>query len=67
MRRAPKPSATHAITAAFTRVERPGDFVAAARLSKDWLQRAGARALVLGARLSRQIEGTLDIVAGAAR
>ncbi len=67
MRRAPELSATHAITAAFTRVEQPRDFVAAARLSEDWLQRMGARALVLGARLSRQVEGTPDIVAGAAR
>lgn len=62
MSRAPKLSAPHAITAAFTRVERPRDFVAAARLSEDWLQRR-----VLGARLSRQIEGMPDIVAGAAR
>jgi len=67
MRRAPKLSATRAITDAFTRVDRPRDFVAAARLSQDWLQRMGARALVRGVGLSRQVEGTPDIVAGAAR
>lgn len=58
MRFAPKFVITNAITAALTRIERARGFLDAARLSEDWIQRMGERALVLEAHYTTHIEGT---------
>jgi len=55
---APHFTATNAITAALTRIERARGFLEAAKLSEEWVRRMGERALVLEAHHTTHIEGT---------
>ncbi len=54
----PKFTISIAITAALTAIERIRGFLEAAQLSKDWVSRMQARALVLEAHHTTHIEGT---------
>jgi hypothetical protein len=64
---APRFTISNPIAAALTRIERARGFIEAAKLSEEWIRRMGARALALGTRLSPQVQGTRDIVAGRGR
>jgi Fic family protein len=55
---APRFAISNAIADALTRIERARGFLDAAKLSKDWLSRMQARALVLEAHHTTHIEGT---------
>jgi len=54
----PRFTITDAIAAALTRIERARGFLEAAKLSEDWIEHMGARALVLEAHHTTHIEGT---------
>lgn len=54
----PQFTITNRITAAITQIERARGFLEAARLSADWLQEMGNRALILEAHHTTHIEGT---------
>src|ERR1019366_10242865 len=54
----PKFRITNAITGNLTRIERARGFLAAARLSEDWIAGMQQRALVLEAHHTTHIEGT---------
>lgn len=55
---APRYTVSPSITAALTRIERARGFLEAAKLSEEWIQRMGERALVLEAHHTTHIEGT---------
>ncbi len=63
----PKFTVSHPITTALTRIERARGFLEAAKLSEDWIRRAGERALILEAHHTTHIEGTRLTLAQAER
>lgn len=54
----PRFTITHSITAQLTAIERARGFLEAATLSEEWIERMGARALLLEAHHTTHIEGT---------